>query len=351
MSRAGDELILVYEPEAACRRRLVADGFPADRALEITSYLAQATDLALEFEEIGEECAGRGLIFTPVELDSAAELLASRDPCRALVWTLTDGIAYFRGGAAPALARLGGFRTIGSDDSLFALCQDKFRSGAVLGALCLPSPQCGLARDGQWIAEPPASPVGWFVKPNRLGSKIGIWPDSRCRDLGHALELSRRIFAGYRDSAVVQAYVPGRNVRASFLGVEPQASVDRLGVFFVDSGSDFQTMEESLALYGKTGAAARAAGRYFEPELVAVAQTQPRAVEHIRRIAGVLMSGLGLRDVFSADFRVEPDDTVHLIEFEVGPGLPCFDFRAYCGTEWGLSLAAAMAQTAAARLA
>jgi D-alanine-D-alanine ligase len=350
MGQPRGELILVYEPEAACRRRLVADGFPADRALEITSYLAQSTDLAVEFGEIGAECARRGLTFTPVELDSAAELLASRDPGLALVWTLTDGIAYFRGGAAPALARLGGFRTIGSDDALFALCQDKFRSGTVLRAFGLPSPGCGLAQNGRWLVEPPASPSGWFVKPNRLGSKIGIWPDSRCRDLDHALELSRRIFAGYRDGTVVQPYVAGRNVRASFLAVEPQAGVDRLGVFFVDSGGDFQTMEESLALYGETGVAAKAEGRYAEPELVAVSQTQPLAVERIRQIVGVLMSGLGLRDVFSADFRVEPDDTVHLIEFEVGPGLPCFDFRAYCRTEWGLSLAAAMAQTTAARL-
>src|SRR5947208_16900921 len=121
MGQARGELILVYEPEAACRARLAAEGFPSDRALEITSYLAQSTDLALEFDEIAEECARRGLAFTPVELDSAAELLASREPDRALVWTLTDGITYFRGGVAPALARLGGFRTIGSDDSLFAL--------------------------------------------------------------------------------------------------------------------------------------------------------------------------------------------------------------------------------------
>ena len=71
-------------------------------------------------------------------LDDAAAALAGRDPRRTLVWTLTDGVAYFRGGAAPALARLNGFATIGSDDSLFALCQDKFRAGAVLRALGLP---------------------------------------------------------------------------------------------------------------------------------------------------------------------------------------------------------------------
>jgi D-alanine-D-alanine ligase len=288
--------------------------------------------------------------FLPVELDSAASALAGCDPTWTLVWTLTDGIAYFRGGAAPALARLNGLRTIGPDDSLFALCQDKFRSGAVLAALGAPVPPAGLARNGEWLAPPPASEKGWFVKPNRLGAKIGIWPDSHCHELSQALELSRRIFSAYGDDAVVQPYVAGRNARVSFLAVDPEkAGEDAFGVTFVDSGGDFQTMADSLALYGDTGAAAKADGNYSEPDLAPVAASQPVADTRIRALATKLMGGLGLRDVFSLDLRVEADDTIHLIEFEVCPGLPCFDFRAYCRERWGMSLPEAMARTAACR--
>ncbi|PSJ57999.1 D-alanine:D-lactate ligase-like protein [Kumtagia ephedrae] len=344
------QLVLVYEPEDACREILARQGFAAERALEISSYLAQSTDIALEFSGIEDACARRGLRFVPVPLDAAAGTLAGADPAATLVWTLTDGIAYFRGGAAPALARLAGLATIGSDDSLFALCQDKFRSGAVLGALGLPVPPAGLARDGEWLVAPPATASGYFVKPNRLGAKIGIWPNSRCADAEAALALSRRIFACYRDDAVVQPYVSGRNVRASFLAVDPATKVEALGVFFVDAGGDFQTMADSMALYGDTGAKARAAETYREPELVPVAAIQPRADRRIRSIAGRLMAALGVRDVFSMDFRVEEDGTVHLLEFEVCPGLPCFDFRAYCRAQWGLALPDAMAETAARRL-
>jgi len=344
------DLVLIYEPERACLDRLAAEGFDPQRAAGIASYLAQSTDLAPEFDAIAAACAQHGLRFVPVELDDAAAALAGRDPASTLVWTLTDGIAYFRGGAAPALARLGGFGTIGTDDSVFALCQDKFRSGAVLAALGLPVPPAGLARNGEWLVPPPASAQGWFVKPNRLGAKIGIWPDSRCFDPAHALELSRRIFAHYRDDAIVQPYVAGRNVRASFLAVQPAAGTDALGVSFVESGADFQTMADSLALYGGTGAAAKAQGRYAEPVLEPVGTGQPRAAARIRALAGRLMRSLGLRDVFSLDLRVDADDTVHLIEFEVCPGLPCFDFRAYCHAQWGMSLPQAMAATAAGRL-
>lgn len=343
-------LVLVYEPEKACFDRLVADGHAPERAAEISSYLAQSTDLAPEFAAIERAAADLGLGFSAVQLDEADAVLGKADRGTTLVWTLTDGIAYFRGGAAPTLARLAGLRTIGADDSLFALCQDKFRSGAVLGALGLPVPQAGLARDGRWLVEPPASAKGWFVKPNRLGAKIGIWPDSHCRDLGHALELSRRVFAHYGDDVVVQPYVAGRNVRASFLDVTASGDMSALGVFLVDSGGDFQTMADSLALYGDTGTAAKAAGAYAEPELVALADSQPDADAVIRRIAQRLAAGLGLRDVFSIDLRVEADGTVHLIEFEVCPGLPCFDFRAYCRARWSMSLAEAMAETAARRL-
>jgi D-alanine-D-alanine ligase len=347
---SSPELVLIHEPERACLDRLAAEGFEPQRAAEIASYLAQSTDLAAEFDAIAAACARRGLRFAPVELDDAAAALANRDPAATLVWTLTDGIAYFRGGTAPALARLGGFRTIGADDSLFALCQDKFRSGAVLAALGLPAPPAGLARDGAWLAAPPVSAQGWFVKPNRLGAKIGIWPDSHCFDLIHASDLSRRIFAHYGDDAVVQPYVAGRNVRSSFLAVEPAAGTEALGISFIESGADFQTMEDSLALYGDTGTAAKAEGRYAEPELEPVARSQPGADARIRDLASALMRGLGLRDVFSLDLRVEPDDTVHLIEFEVCPGLPCFDFRAYCRERWRMSLPEAMAAAAASRL-
>jgi D-alanine-D-alanine ligase len=200
------------------------------------------------------------------------------------------------------------------------------------------------------VIEPPASADGWFVKPNRLGAKIGIWPDSRCSDLDHALAISRRIHDAYSDDTIVQPYVSGRNVRASFLAVDPTAGVEALGVSFVDSGGDFLTMAESMELYGEAGVAAKAGGNYVEPRVVDVTDSQPDADAKIRDIADRLMRHLGLRDVFSMDLRVEADDTVHLIEFEVCPALPSFDFRSYCRSQWDMSLAEAMATAAANRL-
>jgi D-alanine-D-alanine ligase len=250
----------------------------------------------------------------------------------------------------PALAHAKGLRAIGSEHTAYALCQDKFRSGAVLKALGVPVPETALARNGELLTAAPHASAGYFVKPNRLGSKIGIWPDSRCRTMEEALALSRRVHDAYGDDVVIQAYVPGENVRSSFLAVDPQAGATLLDSYYVDSSGDFQTMTDSLALYGDTGAAAKRAGTYQEPKLRRVGDSSADADAAIREIAGTLMRALSVRDVFSMDLRVEPDGRVHFIEFEVCPGLICFDFRHYCRTTWHLPLAQAVAETAARRM-
>lgn len=350
---ADRTLVLVHEREEDCLRRLTAGGLAGRHAREVSSYLAQSTDMEPEFPALERACAGRGIGFAAVTLDDFAAGWNARPPGKTLVWTLTDGIAYFAGSAAPALARLGGFRRVGAEDALFALCQDKFRSGAVLQALGLDVPATALARDGAFVS-PAAAIAGaasWFVKPNRLGAKIGIYDDSHCRTLDDALALSRRIHADYGDDAVVQAYVPGVNLRASWLDLDGKRDLSRLGVWRVEAGGDFQTMADSLALYGETGAEAKTTGAYREPQLADLAGENAQAAAAVTGIARRLMDGLGLADVFSLDLRLGEDGTLTLLEFEVCPGLPCFDFRAYLRAKWGLTLADAMAETAARKLA
>src|SRR5262245_42065765 len=105
MPPSARELVLIYEPEAACLERLSAQGFTDRHALEISSYLAQSTDIAADFNEIADACDQRGLSFRPLHLDDAPRYLGGADRAHSVIWTLTDGIAYFRGGVGPALAR------------------------------------------------------------------------------------------------------------------------------------------------------------------------------------------------------------------------------------------------------
>ena len=342
--------MLVYEPEADCRTRLSALNISEEHALQISSYLAQSTDMIPEFPTLKEACSLQGISFVALTLNSFAKSWDQFTSEETLVWTLTDGIAFFAGSLAPPLARLDGMKHIGAQVSTFTLCQDKFRAGAVLQALGIPMPATALVCDGNFIS-PRSSLDGvesFFIKPNRLGSKIGIYENSHCHSINEALELSKRIFADYGDAAVLQAYVPGANVRASWLDVDGSGDLARhLGIWRVDSSRDFQTMEDSMALYGDTGAEAKAKGLYTELELINLRVENPTAATAILEIAKTLMQGLGLADVFSMDFRVEKDGKATLIEFEVCPGLPCFDFREYVKKTWNMPLPTAMATLAA----
>ena len=191
---------------------------------------------------------------------------------RTLVWTLTDGIAYFRGGAAPALARLERL----ADHRLrrFAVCalpgQVPRRRGAA-GARPAVAANAGWRATGEWLVEPPAfarrlvrqaEPAGLedrhlagFALP-RSRPCAGAQPPRLRR-------LSRRV--------VVQPYVAGRNVRASFLAVEPRG---RRGA----AGRLLRRFRRRLPDHGRQPGALRrdrrggeGEGKYEEPKLVAVA--------------------------------------------------------------------------------
>jgi D-alanine-D-alanine ligase len=345
-------LLLVRERPETCRDRLIADGMDPDRAAEVASYLDQADDIAGDLAAIEAECDARGLVFRLVELDGFAAALDRHDPHATLVWTLTDGFAYFRGSLAPALAQARGFRLIGSPPDLFYLTQDKMRSTAALAALGLPVPATTLARGARALSAPPPCDRGWFVKPNRLGAKIGVWPDSRAAHLEAALALSMRIREAYGDDAVIQTYAPGRNVRVSLLDVRGRAGPQAAGLYAIDTGSDFLTMRESKALTGAIEAAP-ASGASPSPSVEDLRQTQPSAARRIESLIARMVEGLGFRDVFSVDLRLEEgrDGAAVILEFEVSPGLTSFDFRTYLARHWGMTLAQAMAETAANRLA
>ena len=124
---------IVYESEAAARRRLFDHGYPADVAAEIAIYLGQATDLPDFEDDIAGAARAAGLEVEFVELDDLLArlpaLLARRETT--IVWSITDGVRFYRGSAVAALSRLAGFARYGSPATAQHLCQDKFASLAL----------------------------------------------------------------------------------------------------------------------------------------------------------------------------------------------------------------------------
>jgi D-alanine-D-alanine ligase len=356
-------VVIAYETEAAAQARLAGLGFPAEVAAEIAVYLAQATDLPEHMAAIREALKDAGVAAEFVELNALAERLASLGaaPAGTMLWSLTDGFRYYRGSAVPALARLIGAARFGSPATAQHICQDKFASLCLAAAAGLRCPPTLLLEGSTELArlggEPGDGP--FFVKPNRLGAKIGIFADSRCATLAEARERAAKLWARYGDRAVVEPYLPGADVRVSFLDLG-RSLRDQLGIFRLqtdrggETGGEFMTMRDNQTLSGASDTAGGRGGfgaarpAAFTPRLVDIrSETGPPAQAAVAAVADAterLARLLGLTDYFSLDFRLPADGAPWFLEFEVCPAVTIYDFRTYLRAVHGLELGPALAR-------
>ena len=356
--------MIAFESEDAARRRLEAFGYPPDVAAEIAVYLAQSTDLPLFTDEIAQALSREGncgRIRRPRRVARSGWANWRRRRDRTIVWTLTDGVRFYRGSSVPALARLEGFARFGSPAAAAHLCQDKFASLALASAAGLPVPPTRLmegereiAALGDWTRA--SGPL--FVKPNTLGAKIGIFADSLCRDRAEANDRARRIWERYRDRALIQPFVEGDDVRVSFMDLGGEFA-DQLGVERIvkdpasEAGGAFLTMKDNETLSGardtaggRGGFGARPAA--FTPRMIDLRdeddERSRRAVALILDFSARLARLIGLRDIFSIDFRIDAEGRPTFFEFEVCPGVTIYDFQNYLRRRSGLSLGQALAK-------
>ena len=122
-----------------------------------------------------------------------------------------------------------------------------------------------------------------------------------------------------------------------------------------ETGGAFMTMKDNETLSGARdvsgarggfGASREAA---FVPKMLdlrrASDERSKRAVRDIVETTVSLALLLGLRDVFSVDFRIGPEGRPTLFEFEVCPGVTIYDFQNYLAKVHGLSLGEALAKS------
>jgi D-alanine-D-alanine ligase-like ATP-grasp enzyme len=357
-------VVIVYETEAAAQRRLASYGYALEVAAEMAVYLGQATDLPEFFEEIAQAAGRANLEVEFVELDEFLARLPRYQLRRdtTVVWSITDGARFYRGSAVSAVSRLAGLARFGAPPTAQHLGQDKFASLTLTAAAGLPTAPTRLVEGNADIAElgdwsQAAGP--FFVKPNALGAKIGIFADSRCRTLVEAKDRAMRIWDRYRDRALIQSYIAGDDVRVSFMdtggGFADQLGVDQLVKSSAsETAGDFMTMKDNETLSGARDTLGRRGGfgayrkAAFVPTMVSLRQaTDPRsrtAVANILQMSERVARLVGLRDYFSLDFRIDGHGRATFFEFEVGPAVTIYDFQSYLKTTHGLGLGDALAR-------
>jgi D-alanine-D-alanine ligase len=158
----------------------------------------------------------------------------------------------------------------------------------------------------------------------------------------------------------VQPFVEGDDVRVSFLDLGG-ALADRVGIDQLakdsasETGGAFMTMKDNETLSGARDVSGARGGfgvdraAAFVPKMLDLRrgadERSKTAVKEIADMTSRLARLVGLRDVFSLDFRVDAQGRPTFFEFEVCPGVTIYDFQNYLSQIHGLSLGDALAKS------
>ncbi len=207
-----------------------------------------------------------------------------------------------------------GFPYTGSPPSALALALEKPLARAVLGGRGVPVPRGCVLRHGEEPIRGLRPP--WIVKPSREDASHGIGPDSVVLTESKARERARHIIATYRQPALIEEFVPGREFNVSLLG-EGEA-VEVLPVAEIDFSALPEGVPPLLTYRAKwdTESEEYRGSRVRHPEDLA-----PGLIEALVETARSAYGALGLRDYGRVDVRLSRRGTPVVVDVNANPDL------------------------------
>jgi len=136
-----------------------------------------------------------------------------------LVFNIAEGFhGASREAQVPAILEMLGVPYTGSDPLTLALCLDKARAKEVLAYRGVPTAPFVVVEEEAEVGLARQIPLPAMVKPLFEGSSKGIRDDQLVRDPAALEARVRRVLATYRQPALVEAFLPGREFTVAILG-------------------------------------------------------------------------------------------------------------------------------------
>lgn len=246
---------------------------------------------------------------TVVQLEAKPELprrlLATKPD---VVFNIAEGIrGRGREAQVPALLELLGIPYSGSDSTTMSLCLDKGLTKQILRAANIETPEWQVLVTGREKLKTLRYPV--IVKPNAEGTSKGITSASVFHDEPSALAAAKILIERYRQPALIEEYIAGREFTVGLLGDRrPQVLPPLELVFLRGDATPVYGYEEKQKWMDYM--------RWDCP-----ANLTPSELENIEKIAIDTFIALNCRDVARIDLRMAKDGTVYVIECNPLPGL------------------------------
>ncbi len=209
-----------------------------------------------------------------------------------------------------ALWELAGIPYTGSPPLALGLSQDKATVKRLLESAGIPTPKWALCE-----TVPDAAPIAFpaIVKPAREDASLGIGSASVVRDLSALRRAVADLLERYRQPALVERFVPGREFNAAILGNDPPRLLPLAEI-------DFSGLPQGApAIVGYEAKWLPDHPLYRGTPAVCPASVSPELTARIAETALGAWALTGGRDYGRVDLRVAPDDRIFVLEVNLNP--------------------------------
>jgi len=211
-----------------------------------------------------------------------------------------------------AVFELLGIPFTGNSSSVLALCQDKFKTKAILSSFGLPTPRCEFVTS---VEQEINLPFPLIVKPNNEDASLGIGRNSVVFSKEELENRVATILTNYEQPALVEEYIQGREFNiAIFDNPSPKA----LPV----SEIDFSRMPEGTPHICSYEA------KWYEDDILYLSSPPicPARIERslkreLQQIALDAFNAMSCRDYARVDFRIAEDGSIYILEVNPNPDI------------------------------
>ena len=226
----------------------------------------------------------------------------------------------------PALLEMLGIPYTGGKVLAHAISLDKGVAKQVWRDEGLPTASFQVMRTGEEPLDPGLE-FPLFVKPAREGSGMGINSDSVVLDRSALHRQVSWVLEVYRQPALVEAFLPGREFTVSVLGNRLLPGRRRgAGLYNHQGYHVFPVLEVDATLGAGNGvyntlAKSFLPGEDGAPDYICPARITPALADELGDLAVRAFEAVGALDVSRVDFRLGLDDRPYLLEINTLPGL------------------------------
>jgi D-alanine-D-alanine ligase len=210
----------------------------------------------------------------------------------------------------PLLLERAGLAYTGSSPLTLGLCVHKHRAKDALRGAGVPTPEAVV------LTTPDVSrvalPFPLIVKPAREDASVGITVDSVVHDRAALERQVTFVLARYRQPALVERYIEGREIYVSLLGRAPEkgGGSEMLPLYEIDF-SEMPSGCPRIVSYDGKWVESSPEFRGTKPVPCDLA---PEVLAHIGEVADAAFAAMELRDYARLDVRLSADGTPYVID-------------------------------------